>query len=678
MKNLHIFRSRLLPALATVLASSAHAQLAISPNAAAVPYVNAMLDVSDVTRGLLAPRFANADRPAPGAPQNSLLYYQTDSNTVTQEGKGYYYWDNTIPAWVHVSMGPGWRIGGNAGTNPAINFIGTTNNVDMAIRTNGLERVRLRAAPAGQVQVGTTAAATERFEVNGAMRVYSANPPATASDATPVAGAIRYNSTTGAHDGYVNNGVLVGTNPTQYVGWYQLENAFKTRVKQKYATVPNTACRYPLSPNVWDQPGALTGVVNPAGATAGTWLEFNGPNPDIATGATLETPYSTFWEDGRHQYLYRSADLEALGICPNTDVLGVAFRTSQTPYAIGMRNIKVRMKNEPSNAMVGAVTAGLVDCASIAPYPSAPFVGVNGWNSHMFNVTNWQWMGVGNNMLVEYCFDNQDWTTNTPVYFENTAYNAMFGLYCDACGHPIMNTQTCYYGGPCNGANNQPSGGSQMTPGVLCVGWGWNGFAGGGCAWDQNTSLRTCDGTFQYQGAWTVAAKRPILKILAATTGVTVGYYNGRYLLAEGEGVMIGDYAGWANTGTDCNSWQFKGPGTVAAHVGIWGGNVLLSDHVFDSYYDGSIKPEDQEQAIGYRHYPVKEMANYVERERHLPTIGGRESWMDQGGFSADQLTNQLWVTMETQSLYIQELNERMNALQEYLVEKRLKELMKK
>lgn len=676
MKNQILFRSPLLPTLAMAMAAAAHGQIAISPNAATVPNTHAMLDVSDVTRGLLAPRFAWANRPVPGAPENSLLYYQTDSSTTTQEGVGYYYWDNTIPAWVHLSMGPGWRIGGNTGTNPATNFIGTTNNQDMAIRTNGLERVRLRASPAGQVQVGTTAAANERFEVNGAMRVYTANPPATASDATPVPGAIRYNSTSGAHDGYVDNPVAVGP-LTQYQGWYQLENAFKTRVKQKYATVPNLACRYPASTFVWNDPSALVGVVDPAGATVGTWLEFNGPNPDVGTSATLETPYSTFWEDGRHQYLYRSADLEALGICPNTDVRGIAFRVAGTPAAIGMRNIKVRMKNELAPAMTGVITAGLTDCAAIATYPAAPFPAVNGWNKHMFNVVNWQWNGVGNNMLVEYCFDNQDWTFNSSVYFEATAYNAMFGLYCDACGHP-SGAQTCYYAGPCNGANNAPSGGSQLTPGILCTGWGWNGFAGGGCAWTTTTSLLTCDGTYQYQGQWTVAAKRPILKILAATTGTTVSYYNGRYLLAEGEGVMIGDYAAWANTGSGCSTWQFKGPGTVAARVGVWSGNVLLNDHVFDNYYDGRIKPEDQQQAVGYHHYPVKEMVNYVEKERHLPTIGGREAWNDQGGFSADQLTNQLWVTMETQSIYIKELNERMNALQEYLVEKRLKESQKK
>jgi hypothetical protein len=46
--------------------------------------------------------------------------------------------------------------------------------------------------------------------------------------------------------------------------------------------------------------------------------------------------------------------------------------------------------------------------------------------------------------------------------------------------------------------------------------------------------------------------------------------------------------------------------------------------------------------------------------------------------FSADQVTNQMWVTVEAQALYIKELNDRMNALQQYLVEKRLKDLGRK
>ena len=149
MKHIKLLRSSSLFASAIALSASVHAQIAISPGASTAPNPKAMLELIDVTRGFLAPRFTSANRPVVGATENSLLYYQTDSNTVTGEGRGYYYWDNTIPQWVRASMGSGWRLGGNAGTLPATNFIGTTNNVAMRIKTNGVDRINLN--PTGQV-----------------------------------------------------------------------------------------------------------------------------------------------------------------------------------------------------------------------------------------------------------------------------------------------------------------------------------------------------------------------------------------------------------------------------------------------------------------------------------------------------------------------------------------------
>ncbi|MFN8352176.1 MAG: hypothetical protein U0U25_11990 [Flavobacteriales bacterium] len=309
----------------------------------------------------------------------------------------------------------------------------------------------------------------------------------------------------------------------------------------------------------------------------------------------------------------------------------------------------------------------------------------------MFNVNGpnfYQWLGPGINMLVEYCFDNQDWTSNTSVTFESTAFNFHGGpvLRCLRIAHRwqqwLLYRCLRYANVPCGRGGNwlpQPTGVSQNTPGVQCNGWGWGGASGGGCAWTSATSLTTCDGTFQYQGTWTVAARRPILKIDAQSNGVFTTYPNSSYILAQ-KGVMIGNYAAWANSALYAPpNYAFKGPGTISARSSVWGGTVLLSDHVFDMYYDGKTKPEDAQQAAGYRQYGIAEMANFVERERHLPTIDGRDSWRAEGGlFSADKLTNQLWVTVEEQSLYIKELNDRMNALQEYLIEKRLKELKKK
>ena len=132
---------------------------------------------------------------------------------------------------------------------------------------------------------------------------------------------------------------------------------------------------------------------------------------------------------------------------------------------------------------------------------------------------------------------------------------------------------------------------------------------------------------------------------------------------------MVGD-ATWAGT-----AGAFKGPGTLSAQRSVWSNGSLLNDYVFDLYYDGEAKPEDAPSASRYVRTPLKELPNYVERERRLPTIDGRDQWNKQGTFSVDKLGNQLWITVEDQALYIQELNARMDALKQFLVEKKLKEL---
>jgi hypothetical protein len=149
---------------------------------------------------------------------------------------------------------------------------------------------------------------------------------------------------------------------------------------------------------------------------------------------------------------------------------------------------------------------------------------------------------------------------------------------------------------------------------------------------------------------------------------------SGNYLVAQ-QGVMIGTNA-WSTSGAFPNQ-AFRGPGTISAQKAVFANGTMLSDHVFDNYFDGQVNPEDAAAGRVYAHMPIDAMANYVEKERHLPTMDGRTQWESNGAFSLDHVTNQMWITVEAQALYIKELNERTQALRKYLVEKRLKELQK-
>jgi len=75
----------------------------------------------------------------------------TGTNAVTP---GFYYWSTS--AWVRFAEdGDAWRLTGNAGTNTTNNFLVTTDNVALRIRTNNVARFefttdgRLRSLNAG-------------------------------------------------------------------------------------------------------------------------------------------------------------------------------------------------------------------------------------------------------------------------------------------------------------------------------------------------------------------------------------------------------------------------------------------------------------------------------------------------------------------------------------------------
>lgn len=91
------------------------------------PHASAKLDINDNSKGLLIPRMTAAERDAIAAPANGLLVYTTTDSS-------FYYYHN---GWYKLpSAGEIWRVNGNSNTNPAINFIGTTDNTAFTIRIN--------------------------------------------------------------------------------------------------------------------------------------------------------------------------------------------------------------------------------------------------------------------------------------------------------------------------------------------------------------------------------------------------------------------------------------------------------------------------------------------------------------------------------------------------------------
>ena len=113
---------------------TAMAQVAINTDSS-LPDNSAMLDVKSITKGLLMPRMTQAQRNAIVTPAAGLTIFQTDNTPGIYFNSG----TSAAPVWVVAGSGSGgtgtgWSTTGNGATNPAINFIGTTDNKDLIFK----------------------------------------------------------------------------------------------------------------------------------------------------------------------------------------------------------------------------------------------------------------------------------------------------------------------------------------------------------------------------------------------------------------------------------------------------------------------------------------------------------------------------------------------------------------
>lgn len=100
----------------------------------ASPNASALLELSSTSKGILIPRMLASQIGGIPSPATGLLVFQTDA------APGFYYNQGTpaSPVWVILGGGSpgGWSITGNTGTNPATNYMGTTDNQPMLFRQN--------------------------------------------------------------------------------------------------------------------------------------------------------------------------------------------------------------------------------------------------------------------------------------------------------------------------------------------------------------------------------------------------------------------------------------------------------------------------------------------------------------------------------------------------------------
>ncbi|HRZ76976.1 MAG TPA: dockerin type I domain-containing protein, partial [Bacteroidales bacterium] len=136
----------------------------------------------------------------------------------------------------------------------------------------------------------------------------------------------------------------------------------------------------------------------------------------------VATPFKTYFMDGRTQMMYTREELHAAGFDAGP-ITAIGFRVS-TPGSIPMQNFSIHMTTTGVSNISGFQVMGPL------VYYSQSYQAVAGWN--MFALINpFFWDGTSN-IIVEVCFDNSTFTTNSSMEF-STVSGKVWGMGCDNC-----------------------------------------------------------------------------------------------------------------------------------------------------------------------------------------------------------------------------------------------------
>lgn len=603
----------------------------------AAPDAKSILDLNvsglpvGAKEGLLIPRMTYGQRlniAGLNATHTGLWVYQTDDGIVadptlsTYIEHGFFYWDGA--AWQRWSPNfRGWRLNGNV--VGATDFVGTQALTldDLNIRTTnnltGPPQIRINgsAVNPGSVGVNLAVAPVERLEIDGGLKV--------GNTTTNFAGGIKYDNAAVApnrwHFGNIN-----GT----AAGWQRLENAERLYPNQAYRPIQ-------------DQCQGVDGV------------RVRGNFTNITVAGNANTPYPTNTgsvnlRGFRAQYIYPAAELLASGLCAGP-ITRISFYAIQADLAtqpgpdgiLGTSDdlapdiaVDIRMGTTAQNNF-GPANAGQTTPIAGFDWVAAVEASANihansgisspvqiGWRDFTLTGAGFNWDGI-NNLVVDVSWVRAATFGNSPPVELETGLTYTATKWMRATSGVWTN----------HGRQYQDNLMGNMQIGGINV----NGQATQGTT--QNRPVTRFFGRVSTPGF----ANADVIDEF-------IGYDGGMFLDTIGGSVATADAI-------------FRGPGSIRARKAVYDGNLQLSDHVFDKYFEGAVKPEDVKAHEGYAYIGVKDLKEYLKRDRHLPNMPSRSDWETFGTRSIGQLQTGLWETVESQALNIIELEKDLRALED-------------
>lgn len=144
---------------------------------------------------------------------------------------------------------------------------------------------------------------------------------------------------------------------------------------------------------------------------------------DVGSGTSTSssdaiTPYSTYYHDGKHQYLILASELTGQGALAG-DIVSLAFDvTSNNTYTMNGFTVKL------GQTALGSLPGGAFedDASFTTCYSSNVSVNSTGWFTHVFS-SNFSWDG-SSNIIVQVCFDNTGYSSSSTIRYSTTAFTS--------------------------------------------------------------------------------------------------------------------------------------------------------------------------------------------------------------------------------------------------------------
>ena len=198
-------------------------------------------------------------------------------------------------------------------------------------------------------------------------------------------------------------------------------------------------------------PGTLTNLAATGGTIGGVYTVGDSSTTTSISGIT---PFTSFWEGARVQYIVRASELNALGVSAG-NINSLAFNVTSVPVVstvFPQVGYTIKMAHTNDAQFVGPTTTG------VFATPTAPFQTVFGpvtqgqptlgWNTFNFGATPFVWDGISN-IIVDICHENDNtntcsgcYMTSSQVSAHTTTWNSAYGRYNDDAAACNIGTQT--------------------------------------------------------------------------------------------------------------------------------------------------------------------------------------------------------------------------------------------